>query len=194
MSSPICSNKIENLDSKDFLCFDKDGFELNSAEMKYYSAMNHPLNYCLNHTCYQETWFESLIPEIIVDHSLILHRCYYDGEAKEQLNSIKYTIPQASHLLNLKPKWGFDFALDSIDPEKNLFEVIHIEYDNKNYSEFIEHMVSIDYVIRHTDWVDAANRILANKDKWQHLHGFEQNNWKAKFLIGWTKAEYTEKV
>jgi hypothetical protein len=45
MPNPICSSSVDNLTADDFLYYDKDGFELNLAEQKYYSAMNHPINH-----------------------------------------------------------------------------------------------------------------------------------------------------
>ena len=191
ISHPVCYRPIHNYEADDFLYYDKDGFELNNIEKKYYQKMGYTLLDCLNHTCFQQTWFIS--KKIIVDHCLLLHRCRYEGEALTQLHKISSVIPQANLLIKTKAKWGFDFALDSIDDDGNIFEIIHIEYDNLDYHKFVDMMILFDIKIRHTDWIDAAAKILANKDKWQHLRGFEQNNWKAKFLINWDKAEYTEK-
>ena len=49
-------------------------------------------------------------------------------------------------------------------------------------------------MIRHTDWKDAAQRIWNKRDEWKPLKGFEQNHWKANFLIGWSKSETLEKA
>lgn len=193
LSHLICDKPINNFREEDFLYYDKDGFELNSAEQAYYHKMGYSLSNCLNHNCFQQTWFVSENKNLIVDHCVILQRCKYDHEALRQLQYLMRTIPQANLLIKTKAKWGFDFALDSIDNDGNIFEIIHIEYDNLDYHKFIDMMILFDIKIRHTDWIDAAAKILANKDKWQHLRGFEQNNWKAKFLINWDKAEYTEK-
>lgn len=193
LSHPICYKAINRYESDDFLYYDKDGFELNKAEQLYYNKMNYPLNSCLNHTCFQQTWFISDNKSIIIDHCLILHRCRYEDDALKQLKDLSKTIPQASLLINTKPKWGFDFALDGIDDEGNIFEVLHIEYDDYDYYNFTNKMLAFEYKLRHTDWVDAGRRVLDNKDSWQKLKGFEQNDWKAKFLLGWSRAEYTEK-
>jgi hypothetical protein len=32
------------------------------------------------------------------------------------------------------------------------------------------------------------------RDIWLPLKGFAQNDWKAKYLLGWDKSEYTEKA
>jgi hypothetical protein len=130
---------------------------------------------------------------LILDHSLILHRCRYEGYAEHQLKKIKATIPEAEWLLTTPQKWGFDFALDSVDENGNIYEVLHVEYDSYNYDTFVKSMQIFDFKVRHTDWRDASRQVLAHKDQWKNLTGFAQNDWKANFLLGWTRAEYTEK-
>ena len=196
MSSPVCSNPVADLDKQDFFYYDKDGFELNQAERKFYAAMGHPINHpLLNHCCWQEPWFELTAKDcnLILDHSMFLCRCGYEQQALEQLKHFKTYTPQADLLIKTRPKWGFDFALDAVH-NGEIFEVIHIEYDHYDYDYFSKRMLHFDHIVRHTDWNDAANKVWQHRDQWQHLKGFEQNDWKAKFLIGWNKAEYTEKT
>lgn len=197
LSNPVCTNVVESLDTKDFQYYDKDGFELNIAEQKFYSAMNYPINDpILNHCCWQETWFklEKDVSNLILDHSMFLCRCNYSGDALEQLQKLRKSIPTADYLIKTRHKWGFDFALDAIADDGTVFEVLHVEYDHYDYEHFKNRMLYFDYTVRHTDWHDAAKYIWKTKDLWQCLQGFEQNNWKASNLIGWTKAEYTEKA
>lgn len=196
MSNPVCEKAVEDLTSEDFQFYDKDGFELNLAERKFYAAMNHPINHpILNHCCWQEPWFslETYVKDLILDHSMFLCRCNYIGKAYEQLQELKKLFPQADYLLRTRAKWGYDFALDAVQNGQT-FEVIHIEYDHYDYDHFKNHMLHFDYIVRHTDWRDAAKRVWQNRDKWQHLQGFEQNHWKAKYLINWERAEHTEKA
>jgi hypothetical protein len=196
VSNPVCREPIYNIVAEDFKFYDKDGFELNQAEQKYYSMMRHPIDHpILNHRCWQEPWFELERSDLglILDHSLILHRCRYEGYAEHQLKKIKTTIPEAEWLLKTPQKWGFDFALDAVDDDDKIFEVLHVEYDHGDYDVFNTRMVSFDFTVRHTDWCDAAKRIAEHKDQWKYLKGFAQNDWKANFLLGWKKAEYTEK-
>jgi hypothetical protein len=195
MSNPSCNKKIENLELTDFQYYDKDGFELNRAERKFYAAMKYPIdNPILNHTCWQEPWFELEKDNLnlILDHSIFLCKCKFDGEAEQQLRRLKESIPQADLLLRTKQKWGFDFALDAVR-DGTVFEVLHIEYDHYNYDIFKNRMINFEWTVRHTDWRDAADRIWSVRDQWQGLQGFDQNHWKANFLLGWTKAEFTEK-
>ena len=197
VSNPTCNEPIYNIVADDFKFYDKDGFELNQAEQKYYRISKHPIDHpILNHTCWQEPWFEleNKNSKLILDHCMILHRCNYSGHASYQLNKIKKDIPEAEWLLGTKQKWGFDFALDAVDDQGNIFEVLHIEYDNYDYEKFTKQMVNFDYQVRHIDWYDAAERITAHKDEWKNLTGFAQNDWKANFVVGWKRAEYTEKA
>lgn len=197
MSNPSCTKKIEGLEAVDFRYYDKDGFELCSAEQKFYAAMQYPINYpCLNHTCWQEPWFEleKGVDNLILDHSLFLCRCNYDKAALDQLTELKGKFPLADLLIRTRRKWGFDFALDTVSPDGTVYEILHVEYDNYDYENFKNRMIHFEWIVRHTDWHDAAKRIWAQRDSWQHLQGFEQNNWKAQYLLKWQKAEYTEKT
>ena len=196
MPTPICNRAVDDLSADDFLYYDKDGFELNLAEQKYYAAMCHPINYpILNHRCWQEPWFslQDEHPTLHLDHSMFLCRASYQGAAREQLRELRSTVPLAGYLLKTKQKWGFDIALDDQASDGDMFEVIHIEYDSYDYDEFRDTMMYIEYRFFIMDWQLAAQKIWSLRDKWQHLKGFEQNHWKANYLIGWDKAEYTEK-
>ncbi len=196
MSSPCCYKSVTDLEVKDFQYYDKDGFELNVAEQKFYSAMNHPIGHnILNHNCWQEPWFELESDQLglVLDHSMFLCRCNYEKDAAEQLTQLKDSIPLADYLLRTKRKWGFDFALDAISDNGTAYEVLHIEYDNYDYEHFKNRMINFEWAVRHTDWRDAAQQIWSQRDQWQHLKGFDQNHWKARYLLGWQLAEYTEK-
>jgi hypothetical protein len=194
LTNLICDRLCLDLHKSDFLYYDKDGFELNLAEQKYYRLMGHQLSHCLNHNTLAQTWYTSNDPGLIIDHSLILYRCGFGGDAAKQLTALKTCVPQASLLLHTEAKWGFDFALDSIDSQGNLFEVIHIEYDSKNFQQFQDRLNTIQQGIDSIDWQDAAKDILAHRSHWQSLTGFAQNDWKAQRILNWQRAEYTEKA
>lgn len=197
MSNPSCIKRVEGIEADDFRYYDKDGFELNFAEQKFYAEMGYPIwHSILNHHCWQEPWFEleNKTPDLILDHSMFLCRCDYEKDAAEQLRELKSTIPLADYLLRSKRKWGFDFALDAVADQGTIFEVLHIEYDHYDYEHFKNRMIDFEWTVRHTDWQDAARKIWNQRNDWQNLHGFEQNHWKAKYLLGWSKAEYTEKT
>lgn len=194
-SSPVCRKPVDDLCEEDFLYYDKDGFELNKAEQKFYAANNLPIVDCLNHLCWQEPWFalESKKHNLILDHSMFLCRASYCNQALEQLQELRSDIPTADLIMRTRQKWGFDFALDAVAEDGTVYEVLHIEYDNYDYQTFCDQMQQFDFKVRHTDWVDCARMIWDKRDEWQQLTGFAQNDWKSWFLIGWRKAEYTEK-
>lgn len=196
MSNPICLKAVESISKEQFRYYDKDGFELNQAEQKFYAEMQYPLHHnCLNHTCWQEPWFElENSQKLILDHALVLHRCSYGGEAREQLLNLRSSIPHIDLVVKTQQKWGFDFALDAVANDGTVFEVIHVEVDETDYDKFLNKLLSFEYTIRHTDWIDAADRIWDHRDQWQQLKGFAQNDWKASYLLNWSKAEYTEKT
>ncbi len=192
VSDPVCSLPAD-VTCQDFKYYDIDGFELNKAEQKYYLANGFTLSDCLNHICWQDDWFSLDHPNLILDHSLVLTRASFSGEALDQIKKFKSQTPYADYLIRTHQKWGFDFALDALDSNNEIIEVIHIEFDSKDYEKFFVHLVSFEKIIYNVDWMDAARRIEKSKDKWIHLKGFEQNHWKANFLIGWKQAEYTLK-
>lgn len=197
MSNPQCKKSVANLDSIDFLYYDKDGFELNQAEQKFYSSMLYPVDHViLNHHCWQEPWFslESTQTRLVLDHCMFLCRANYGEDAIEQLERLKPKIPLADLLLRTKQKWGYDFALDAVSDDGTVFEVLHIEYDNYDYDTFKTHLIMFEHLIKHTDWEDAAVQIWKQRDQWTNLQGMKQNHWKANFLLGWEMAEYTEKA
>jgi hypothetical protein len=196
MSNPACYKQVENLNTQDFQFYDKDGFELNLAEQKFYDAMHFPIHYpILNHTCWQQPWFEleSSVEDLILDHSMFLCRAAYSGAAQAQLEQLRPIQPLADYLLRTRVKWGYDFALDAVR-DNHTFEVLHVEYDHTEFNKFRDKMIQFDWTVRHTDWQDAADRVWAQRDQWQHLVGFDQNHWKANYLLGWNKSEYTEKT
>lgn len=196
INNPVCSKSVDELHLEDFRYYDKDGFELNKAEQKFYAANDLPVIDCLNHLCWQEPWFEleSNKHNLILDHSMFLCRASYNGEALNQLAFMKPTIATADLIMRTRRKWGFDFALDAVADDGTVYEVLHIEYDNYDYQTFCDQMQQFDFKIRHTDWVDSAKKIWSKRKEWQHLMGFAQNDWKAEYLLGWKRAEYTEKA
>ena len=196
MSNPVCLNAVDSILENEFYYYDKDGFELNQAERKFYASMKFPIHHSvLNHTCWQEPWFslEKDVTDLILDHCIFLCRASYEGKAKEQLISLKKQNPLADYLIRTKTKWGYDFALDAVR-DGQTFEVLHVEYDHTDFERFNDHMLMFDWKVRHTDWRDFADQIWKLRDQWQHLKGFAQNDWKAEYLLGWSKAEFTEKT
>jgi len=194
---PFCTEKVpqELLNNDNCLFYDKDGFELTSLEKEYYSVSGFRdyLKNFLNHICFQEQWFELRTNKnFILDHSLILHRCSFKGDAKQQLQDNLKKLPKLSYLLQCPTKWGLDFSLDYVSNNGELVEVLHIEYDTKSYNEFLNYKLYFENFVQTTDWNYFANFLLKKKNEWAHLVGFDQNNWKARQL-GFKQAEITHK-
>jgi hypothetical protein len=125
---------------------------------------------------------------------MILHRCSFQDHAREQLLGLKPTIPHADLLLRTRQQWGYDFDLDCVGDNGEIYEVLHVEIDFNTFDQFEESLRQFEEKIEHLDWEEAAERVWANRDQWQHLKGFAQNDWKANYLLGWKKSEYTEKA
>lgn len=193
LTKNITCTKSADLEPADFRWYDKDGFELCTAEKKLYNKMQFPLTECLYHLCWQDTWLTTNHPSFIIDHSMLLHRCNFEEEAKEQIQSLSVENSRAQFLLQSKQKWGFDFALDYIDDHNKVWEIIHIEWDSYDFNEIIEMKENIQKEILSLDWEDISKHIVARKDDWSNLEGFKQNDWKAREIFGWTFAERTLK-
>jgi hypothetical protein len=196
-SNVTCSKSIDNLEKSNFQYFDKDGFELNIAEQKFYSAMNHPIHYpILNHVCWQVPWVTMVSnnDNLFLDHAMALVRCGYSGAARDQLLDLKKSIPQVQQLLQIKSKWGYDFDLNAISEDGTVYEVLHIEYDSREFDQFCESQIAFEQYVKRADWVNISKDIWNKRDQWQHLKGFNQNHWKANYLLGWNQSEYLEKV
>lgn len=193
----LCTEKVHSsfLDTKNVWYYDKDGFELTKLEQEFYkvSGFGIFLNDCLNHCCWQEPWFELSDNNFILDHSLVLHRCSFTGDARQQLLESVKKVPRLSYLLKSLSKWGLDFNLDYIDNEGKLTEVIHIEVDMKNYHDFLQRKEELENFVLSTDWKHVYKFLDLNRNKWECLVGFEQNDWKARQL-GFKKAEITHKA
>lgn len=188
-----CDKSVDGLEQTDFLYYDKDGFELNVAEQKYYAVSGYKTSSILNHQCWQDRWFDIEHDTLMLDHCMILHRCGYKDAAREQLQYMSSQFPRAQLLLQTKPKWGYDFALDAIAPTGEVYEVLHVEQDDVDYESFMSKKQLFERVVVSTDWVDVATRVWQQRGQWIGLRGFEQNNWKSRMILGWDKAESIEK-
>lgn len=191
VANPTIRTWAEGITESDFFYYDKDGFELCEAERKLYQYNRVEMNSYLNHYCCQQHWLD--VEGVIVDHALILHRYDYSEDARAQLSALKHRVPQAGWLLQTRQKWGFDLAIDSVTDYGHMFEVVHIEQDSYDFVNFKEDIAKIEQTIERIDWIEAARQIWHHRDKWMYLKGFYQNHWKADYLFGWKKAEYTEK-
>lgn len=192
-NSSSCTKPIDycHFTERNISCFDNDGFELSLLEQLFYEANNYPLFDFLNHNCFQVKWFDLDDKRFFLDHSLLLERKDFSDEAKEQLESYSKKYPQLLKYLNLKPKWGIDFALEYYN-DVDYYEVLHIEYDYDNYQDAVDAKEKFQTKLLNTDWNDFLSTLIKKKEEWVNLKGFQQNDYKAR-LWGLPKAEDTLK-
>ena len=85
--------------------------------------------------------------------------------------------------------------MEGVDEETGeIVEILHIEHDSHNFTQFVETLVKFERTVLEMDWESAKQAIIKQRHEWQHLRGYRQNDWKAQYLIGWEKAETTEKA
>jgi hypothetical protein len=176
--------------------FDKDGYELNPMEKKWYmySGINISEKH-LWHTCNQIWWIKDLENSevgCVVDHSILITRYGYAGSAREQLLRLRSQRPILNKLLSIKPKWGIDFSLDWISTDE-CTELFHIEYDAIEYEDMLEKKSHAEKIIMNTDWQDGAKKILAKRSEWDSLNSDDQSDYKARYF-GWHRAFDNKKV
>ena len=199
VENPTCNVSIDtlNINNNSIEYFDKDGFELSPLEQEYYCAAGYESkigNKCLYHTCWQEPWFIlEHSDNFLIDHTMILHRCNFTGDAIYQLQQYNKNFPRLNYLINCKKKWGLDFSLDYVDVDSNkIYEIVHIEQDTNNYQEFLELKEKFEKFVLSTDWCYATKILLKERESWLHLEGMSRNDWKARFF-GYSQAEHTLK-
>lgn len=192
-----CTNQIDSF----YLCddyieyYDKDGFELTELERTYYynNGWGSKLTKILNHDCWQQPWFELQSDSYVLDHCMVLQRCDFTEMAREQLLSTVDSVPKLAYLLRCPKKWGLDFNLDHINKKGELIEVLHIEFDTLIYEEFLALKEKLEHFILTNDWDHSVHFLQSSRDKWEHLKGFAQNDWKAR-QMGFDRAEVTLKA
>jgi len=172
--------------------FDNDGFQLNRLEQQYYKAQGIDIPECLGVRAAQYDWFSLIEPgKFIIDHSMVITRCAYVGRAREQLERMSRVYPYLRKYLLLKPKWGFDFALEYAGNE--YLEVMHIEQDFDSYEEAVDRKAQFEQMVCNEDWKLFVTELLKRKVLWEPLQGMARNDWKARFW-GFNKAERTLKA
>ncbi len=175
--------------------FDKDGFELNQLEQLYYRANDIKLNSHLYHAACQHDWITQSAPPktgAAVDHSMILYRYGYVGEARWQLHHHKNADKSIFKLLQIRSKWGLDFSIDWID-YIGTFEIFHVEADRLDFNDFLEIKEKTEQIILNIDYNDAASALRTRRDQWSNLSSDDQSDWKAKWF-GFSRAFDTRKV
>lgn len=194
LTVPIDEELVKTLKLRDF---DKDGYEIPTPlERLYYEAQGVNLNKEIQyHIAPVEPWYidtEDSEQGLVLDHSMLLTRWEFAGEAREQLLRHLKDRPILNKLLGIKHKWGLDFSLDWVD-ENGCTEVIHIEQDFRDYNLACETKQQVEQLIETTDWIDGVRQLFEHKQFWKDLNSDDHSHWKARFF-GWHKAFDSLKV
>jgi hypothetical protein len=171
--------------TEDLDLFDQNGYDLTPLEQHFaYGNRTKPKKHREHLRALKEDWFTQLprIEGAHLNHSLLFERKGYTGQALEELKFWARTLPLVNKVIALRPKWGLDFSMDYADSKGNAFEVLHWEWDSFVYEEVEQIRSIVEPILLTIDWSDAAQQILAHKDKWHHLDFFAQSRWKCQYF------------
>jgi hypothetical protein len=119
---------------------------------------------------------------VVMNHSHILYRRAYSGEALQQLLKLADDNPTIHRVIQQRPRWGLDFCVEWIDRSGNVFEILHWEYDTFNYEEIEELRQRYEEKFMTTDWEDGARYLLAKKSAWHGLGWIPQSTYKCNYF------------
>ena len=186
--------------SKCVKSFDQNGYDLCPIE-KLYSEVNMQPKINFTHyrgfrTSIHKPWFkqEEKLSGYVLNHSMLLERKGYGGEALVQLNKFAKVNPLLYKLINYKTKWGLDLSIDYVDELGECWEVFHYEYDSFDLDKIIQVKHSIEQKIFTTNFDQVIVDLKEKKSQWFNLEFFDQSMWKTKYfgieperfkMVGW---------
>jgi len=191
--------------------FDQNGYDLTLLEQIYarynlpicesYSdnrftdKLNITIHRSVQHTSIQTPWYTQKDKKegYVLNHSFLLQRFGYEGEAKEQLLKFAKRNPLIYKVINITPKWGIDFSLDFVKaPTSSMndndssnaecFELFHYEHDTFKYKDANEIKYRLEGVIETTNFDEVAIDLIKKKSEWINLEFFEQSDWKCRYF------------
>jgi hypothetical protein len=163
--------------------FDPNGFGLTELEIELIRA-NGGQFYREDYLTQKTDWLAQ--PEsrsgIVLNHSFILYRRAYDGEAADFLWQLSKKDPRVHRVLQQRPRFGLDLCIEYIQPDGTIFEVLHWEYDNVDPDHIEHYRVLYQDKFLNTDWEFAAQQLLAKKSEWHDLAWFPQSKYKCDYF------------
>ena len=179
--SGVYTNMFPGIECMNF--FDQSGYALCDLELKYAEANNNYINANREKQGIYMPWLEcNNIDGAHINHSWLLERKGYAGEALEQLNNWSKKYPMLFKLSKLKPKWGIDISFDYVDTDGNVMELFHYEWDSHILEDVLKTKDHIQKLVLEMDWEDFAKRKLDKKDEWKHLDFIAQSKWTTDYL------------
>ena len=186
LSQPIEDVSVfERLNYPEF--FDRIGYELTYIESLYHKA-NDISNLVLvpgsttDASANIQDWFHQTEshPNIYLDHCHVVTRFAYEGPAKDQIEYWSNKYPRLKKLLQIKPKFGYDFCIDYIDNEK-VFEICHIEHDFTTWDAYKRNLNYTENFILTTNWKKHAIYLESNYNNWYTDDEYAQARFKAEY-------------
>jgi len=179
---PIKEKSFPGLESIKF--FDQSGYALCTLELMYAIANHSYLNANREKQGVYMPWIEldNKIEGPHINHSWIMERKGYGGEALQQLQEWCNDCPLLYKVIKLKSKWGIDISFDYVDKNGNVMELFHYEWDSHILDEVLETKEKIEKIIFDTDWNDFAKMKLRRKSEWNGLDFIAQSKWTTEVL------------
>lgn len=161
-----------------------NGFSLTELEIALVKA-NGGKFYSSSDLAQKQDWLALIDPAIegvVLNHSMLLYRRAYNGDAALQLWNLAKKDPRIHRVLQQRPRWGLDISLEYILSDGTIFEIIHWEFDTDNWEQIESLRVKYEPLLLSIDWEYGAKELLKRKSEWHHLGWFPQSKYKCDFF------------
>jgi hypothetical protein len=161
-----------------------NGFDLTELELALVKANNGRL-YRNTVPAQKDDWIgqdPNTRSGVVLNHSFLLYRRGYDGDAGRQLWDLAQDDPRIHRIAQQRPRWGLDISLEYIQADGTVFEIIHWEYDTDSWSDVEEKRQRYQDKFLLIDWEHGAQQLLKRKSEWHHLGWFPQSKYKCDYF------------